>query len=380
MHYLSKLKIIEGLKLLIAFLFFFFCISPSLLDLSGNMYEPSYFNINAEYSIKIIVLIANSIFAFILFFIVNDQLNKLAIEKDFWQKNDWVTSLPFKIFLSIFALYFLIDNISNFDIQRALIKDSFGIKETIIQSILFSLLSFWILVERNYLLFFGLLFVVLTLAVSLFEREIILYALIPVAIRIRQFVSNKVFLVGILIGLSGMIAFKYVVLDFKADSSSSVELMKEREVFTELSKDASSKYGIEIEYFKGSSIEYNNLTYLAPYQFFRIFDESRQSNGQIATKFYTNDYMGTGFSGVLESWLNFGLIGVFIAPFLISLLIFWTVRIGGPIILFTTVIFFTKLLRGEFWVAYTLYLLFPFIFILLGNFISSKKFIFFSRV
>ena len=86
MHHLSKLKIIEGLKLLIAFLFFFFCISPSLLDLSGNMYEPSYFNINAEYSIKIIVLITNSIFAFILFFIVNDQLNKLAIEKDFWQK------------------------------------------------------------------------------------------------------------------------------------------------------------------------------------------------------------------------------------------------------------------------------------------------------
>ena len=33
-----------------------------------------------------------------------------------------------------------------------------------------------------------------------------------------------------------MIAFKYVVLDFKADSSSSVELMKERDVFTELSK------------------------------------------------------------------------------------------------------------------------------------------------
>ena len=185
-------------------------------------------------------------------------------------------------------LYTFLLTISLILIFRGVNKDSSGIKETIIQSILFSLLSFWILVERNYLLFFGLLFVVLTLAVSLFEREIILYTLIPVAIRIRQFVSNKVFLVGILIGLSGMIAFKYVVLDFKADSSSSVEFMKERDVFTELSKDASSKYGIEIEYFKGSSIEYNNLTYLAPYQFLeylmnqdKVMDKLQRSSLQM---------------------------------------------------------------------------------------------------
>jgi hypothetical protein len=373
MHHLSKLKIIEGLKLLLAFLLFYFCISPSLLDLSGNMYDSSYFNLNSSYSVKIFVLTSNLIFAFILFFIIQDQFKKLIRKKDFWQMNDWAISLPFKIVLFFFAVYFLINNVANFDIERSLIKESFGIKETIIISVLFSLLSFWVLVERNYLLFFGLVFIILTLAVALFEREIILYALIPVALRIRQFVSNKVFLIGILIGLLGMISFKYVVLDFKAESTSSVELLKEREVFTELSKDASSKYGIEIDYFKGeSSIGYNNLTYLGPYQFFRIFDGSRKTNGQIATKFYTNDYMGTGFSAVLESWLNFGLIGFFIAPFFISLLLLVTIRIGGPIILLASIVFFTKLLRGEFWVAYTLYMLFPFIFILLGNFFFKK--------
>ena len=211
------------------------------------------------------------------------------------------------------------------------------------------------------------------LAVALFEREIILYALIPFAIRIRQFISSKLFAFGIIAGLSGMIAFKYVVLDFKADTTSGVELMKERSIYTELSRDASSKYGIEIDYFKGSNVHYNKLTYLGPYQFFRLFDDSRKTNGQVATKFYTNDNMGTGFSGILESWLNFGFFGVFIAPILISLILFWTIRAGGPIILLISVVFFTKLLRGEFWVAYILYILFPFIFTLIANYLFSRK-------
>ena len=372
MVHLSKSKIIEALKLLLAFLFIYFCISPSLLDLTGNMYNSSYFNIDSDLTVKLVVLITNIIFALILFTITKNQFYKLTDNKNFWHKNDWVASLPFKITLSIFIMYFFANNISNFDIERALIKESQGIKDTIIQSILFALICFWILVERNYFILLGLILIVLSLAVALFEREIILYALIPLAIRIRHFISNKIFVIGILIGLTGMIAFKYVVLDFKADSSSSVELMKEREVFTELSKDASSKYGIEIDYFKGSKVKYNNFTYLGPYQFFRAFDSSRQTNGQIATKFYTNDNMGTGFSGTLESWLNFGLFGVFFAPFLIAFLLFYTIRLGGPILLLISIIFFTKLLRGEFWVAYTLYLLFPFIFILLGNFLFSK--------
>ena len=373
MEYLSKPKIINGIKLLLGFLIFYFCIAPSILDLSGNMYDSNYFNLNSDLSVKIIVLIINLIFAIIFFYSFKDQLLKLLRNDSFWEMNDWAYTKPFKFLIFICATLFLLNNISNFDLERALIKESSGVKETIIQSTLFALLSFWLLIERKLLIFFSVLSILFVLSVSLFEREILLYAFIPVALRIRQFVSSRVFVIGIIIGLSFMVSFKYFVIDYRGNTDSSVELLKEREILEELSKDASSKYGIEVDYFNDSKIQYTKSTYLGPYQLFRLFDTSHSTNGQKATRFYTNDYMGTGFSAPLESWLNLGMMGVFIAPLLIVFIVFFTIKNGGPIMLFASILFVTKLLRGEFWVAYTLYMLFPFIFVLISNFFFKKQ-------
>ena len=86
MVHLSKSKIIEALKLLLAFLFIYFCISPSLLDLTGNMYNSSYFNIDSDLTVKLVVLITNIIFALILFTITKNQFYKLTDNKNFWHK------------------------------------------------------------------------------------------------------------------------------------------------------------------------------------------------------------------------------------------------------------------------------------------------------
>lgn len=113
-------------------------------------------------------------------------------------------------------------------------------------------------------------------------------------------------------------------------------------------------------------------------QFVRIFaDTNYLSLGEFSSKYYTNSNMGTAFSMILESILNFGFMAPLILPFLILYFLKHLLKRNIYYMDFYSVFFvflILKLVRTEFTVILKLYVLPFLLFVFLNNFLKKNKY------
>jgi len=291
-----------------------------------------------------------------------------------WIKTETVQHSNLVIAFTYLALFWVLyTSWENFGIAREDIKDSYGFFELTLVSITLSIASYLILTEKSLRRVSLYVVIMLLLSISFFERELLLYALIPLFVRFgSQYGKGMVFIMSFG-GLIALLLFKVFTVELRNNFEFS-ESTQERVswILRNVANDSLVKYELEHSYVNSENPEYKRFTYLAPYQFFRIFDSELTTNGRIATSHYTNDKMGTGFSALLESWINFGYLGPFLTPFLFFLVVYLSLRFGGAPLLIPLLIFLVKYMRGELWTALMLYLVFPLLFFFFIGIIRKK--------
>ncbi|MEL0243556.1 MAG: hypothetical protein VW955_03845 [Gammaproteobacteria bacterium] len=194
----------------------------------------------------------------------------------------------------------------NFGVERGDVKDSYGFFELTLVSITLAVASYLILTEKSLKKVFFYVVIMLFLSISFSEREMLLYALIPLFVRFGSKYGKPMVAIMSLGGLLALLLFKVFTIELRNNFEFS-ESTQERVIWylRNVANDTLVKYELENSYVNGENPEYKGFTYLGPYQLFRVFDSEHTTNGRIATSFYTNDKMGTGFSALLESLVNF---------------------------------------------------------------------------
>jgi len=117
------------------------------------------------------------------------------------------------------------------------------------------------------------------------------------------------------------------------------------------------------------------------YQIIRVFTGIKNlSPAEFTTEFLTHNYMGTAYSVFAESYLNFGIAGAIIFPFLFINIFFvfkkYFLSCYG-IYLFIWFVFFIKIIRTDFTTTIKIYIipiLFSFLIILFFNYLNKNVF------
>ena len=285
------------------------------------------------------------------------------------------------VLVAVLVIYAL--NRSNLGMDRESIKESSNLAKVVISSISVTYLGAIALCEtdkKKLVLAFGAIFFSL---IAAGERETIIYLMFPIILRLG---SQKRGLVKvILLGVGGGIFFASYKLLFAGfrqvlehgQSLSQLPKFVAAEsgfwtyVGTSLLRDNIHKSSMEIFYFLGDAPNYNVLSYFMPIQIGRVLDSSVLTNGNLATLYYTNGVTGTGFSALLESWLNFWAFGPLLLAFGIGYFIRRTAEAQNALLLVGLLVFLAKLVRSDLWPSVIGYMLGPILIVACGKLLMS---------
>jgi hypothetical protein len=317
------------------------------------------------------------IYAMIASFIKIDGLFDISKKIEIIQIN---YKLKILIFLLVSYLFFYFT--LTFEMDRVFKKQySLLPIDFIIIYIAYYLWAFLFLYSNFKNIFFYLLtFVVLLHSVYSFEREYIVFVAIVLLFNYKKYFKGYKMIF--------MFSFGYIVLSYWKQfyihtiiSSKSLFSFFESLSSNTFNYSSEPNVGMSLltQYFE-NDIYYNYyLSYITNTynQFIRVFfDTGYVSLAEFTTDYYTNGRMGTAFSMILESILNFGFLGPILLPFIIIRIIVKTLKKKIYLYDFYSIVLvflLLKLVRTEFTVMLKLYLLPFLIFILLLNYILKKQ-------
>jgi|GEM_PF-6475634 len=339
---------------------FYFSILPYLIKNLGINVNSGFYQLT-HYSSEVfnIVLILNTLYFLILSFAFYFGVLKY---KTYIHYN--LANRLGNIFIIAIIIVAIIFSLENFSLSRNEIKDESSLGIEILYITALTLISYITLTSQKKLVLIFNILLVLYFSLVLFEREVILYGVIP--FMLRKGVSLKSSLKFLLI-FSFLIAlvlnYKVILNVIKTGDPVHYSSQNDKSILYSLGIDSIHKMSLEISYFEGDAPNYNHFTFFVPYQVLRIFDSTRTTNGRLATEYYTNNTTGTGFSLILEGILNFSYAAIFILPIVLVTLYQLFFKYTGLIALTPFIVFIVKVNRAEIWPLLLSTLILPLLFI-----------------
>lgn len=376
MNSITQLNLIKKstLYVLIAVILYFIFL-PSFFSLYGFYPDTIYFSYPRESNaIWLYTFTQSSVLSIGLYYLCKSALSSFFKGQNHNIPNENDIDRVFSIFIFILLLVIAVKGLSDFSLLRSEIKSNSSFFYNIFINLVLVCSSYVLLKSKNIIECISLFFLVIATSVILFEREMLLYALLPIFFRFGARLKLHTLIAigfGMLIFFS---AFKLVIRDYKfATNPRNIEETLQDSI-KEIGSGSSAMYGLQIEYLKGNHPEYKKNSFLMPYQIFKGLDSTHTTNGRLATEFYTDNRMGTGFSLLLESWINFSILGPFIVPIIFYFVFRYSLMIGGSFLIVPLFVFLIKAVRGDFWVALLLYLIFPILFFIFFKFAKHLLF------
>ncbi len=346
----------NSLLILIMAALFYFSLAPYLIkfygiDVKSGFYKLNLFSNMSFVSMFTLNLIYSSVTIFLFYFVFYTKK----------KEDGYFVNFEISFILTSFIIIFgVVYGISNLSLSRALIKEESTLIVEIVYLTCLSITSQKLLVSKSKLviLFYGLL--VIYFALILFEREVLLYAIVPLLVRVGWSYKKglKVFLLFLFL-LFSLLNYKALLSSVKFDKNLGGFQPKEQSLLYQLGVDSIHKLSLEVSYIEGEHPKYNSITLLAPYQLIRLVDRGRTTNGQLAKEYYTNNETGPGFSFILEGLINYSYLSVFILPFILLIVYLLSTKYFGVYAVTPFVVFLVKVQRAEFWPVLLATVIFP---------------------
>ncbi len=342
-------------RVLLVTVFAYFNIGLVTLLIFGVSPPSSYYDYGAvPFAVVILVFCINVLFLIVAVF----SLKYFLPDRIFLRA---YTGWPILLLTLAIVVYF---NFGNFAIDRQDIKSNSNLVSVILTATAYTYLSAALLCEANkmrmYVAAGGLVFAV----VMAFEREVILFLLFPAIFRLDRGMLGTLKIA--LLSVSGLVlvaSYKLISNMFRLSAESSVNILENTNfwlvVQLSLMRDNLHKGSLELFYFMGDAPIYSRVSYIMPLQIDRLFTDGARTNGQLATEYYTQGATGVGFSAVLESWLNFGILGIIILPVFIAYIVVTPAKSKSAFLTLAVMIFCVKLQRSDFWPSVIGHLLGP---------------------
>ena len=352
---------------------FYFSVLPYVIRLVGIEVESGYYQLQHYTSDTFILLfLLNSFYFFFTAIGFYYSLFKVKI-RNFSERGLQINSLIVYVIVG-FAVAI---SFSYLSLMRNEIKDSSSLGIEVVFLTALTLISYSTYITKKKIVLFVNIILILYFSFVLFEREVILYALVPFLLRMglnRKGVIKFAVFFSILTLL--VLNYKVIINVIKSGDYTHYSSTPSRSPLYSLGVDSVHKMSLEVSYFEGNSPDYNRFTIYVPYQILRFFEPERTTNARLATEFYTSNKTGTGFSFLLEGLLNFSFPAVFLLPVLLAFIFYWISKIFGIMALTPFVVFIVKVQRSELWPLMISTLLLPLICILL---IFQAQKLFFTR-
>ena len=310
----------------------------------------------------------------IIYLVIFSFAYKLHIPREIKLKNEnsWI------LLLFCFTI-FIILNFDAYGQDRSYIKGNSNALKVLLNSAIISYYSATCITTVSKPKFFFSVGVLLGVTFLMQEREIILALFVALILRIREtkLLTIKVAMLGV-ISIIALAGSKYILAYIRLGQKDLLSIIFDQAFFnyviSSLMRDNLHKGYLEFAYFSGWSPDYHFLTYFMPLQLHREIVSGAQTNGQMATDFYTMAETGTGFSIIIEAWQNFGYLGVFVIPLVIVVLLRFVASLGSAFLVVSYLLFVFKLQRAELWPTFIGYLLGPLVVIII--YISIRKLVF----
>lgn len=325
---------------------FYFSVLPYILRVIGVKVESSYYKLEhyplESFYLLLLLNISYFIVLAIVFYIVFFK------QKGIKQYKIEVNLNYFIILLVILASVFL--SFDYLSLMRYEIKEasSLGIETLFLLTL--TLISYSTLTTKKKLVLLLNVLLVLYFSFVLFEREVILYALVPFFLRIGLTKKTALRFLVLFGGLALIILnYKMVINMIKDDNFHSYSVSSQKSPLYSLGVDSIHKMSLEMSYIEGDTPDYNHATIYVPYQVLRLFDVTRTTNARLATSYYTSNKTGTGFSFLLEGILNFSYFALLILPIILAVVFRLFFDFFGMISITPFVVFIVKIQRAELW-------------------------------
>ena len=268
------------------------------------------------------------------------------------------------ILVTVVLSFLIYASYSNISLSRMEIKENTNLLTTVVQTGSLTYCAAIVLCETHRFKFWGALLTLLFFTVTSFERELILYWLIPVLIRVDSGRSGTLrVLVLASFGFLFILLYKAFINIIKLEDVNLLIALRELDVWyfvlNALNGDNVHTGSLQLFYFDGTAPTYDRLSFWLPAQIGTLLDSEFLTNGQLATQFYTSNASGTGFSFTLEAWLNFGSLGLFVAPLFLTCLVVLCFRLQSAILVISVIVFAIKLQRSDMWPAIVILLMGP---------------------
>jgi hypothetical protein len=233
-------------------------------------------------------------------------------------------------------------------------------------STLFSLFI-WIfglfLEKKKNIIFYFFSAIMILLSIVLFEREFIIVLFMVIFYRFFSHINIFVFSISLIIALSTLAFYKAIYSYFIFDVKFSDLVAGSTSNFTFAGIDPLVSFLMLSDFFKENIFQDFHFTYLIDtiIHFIKTFYPFEyKTMAQTATEYYTNNEMGTAFSLVLESLVNFGFLGPLIIGVLLGYIymkIYKKRYYYSYVTDIIIVLLSLKLIRTEFAVVMKLYVL-----------------------
>jgi len=325
---------------------FYFSILPYIIRVIGikvqsGYYQLEHYPLESFYLLLILNLSYFIVLAVVFYYLFFKQkgMKKAKIE----------VNLNYSVILLVIlaSVFFSFDYLS---LMRSEIKEasSLGIETLFLLSL--TLISYSTFKTTRKLVLLLNVILVLYFSFVLFEREVILYALVPFFLRLGL-TKKTVLQFLVLFSLLAIVILNYkvVINMIKDDNYQNYSVSTQKSPLYSLGIDSVHKMSLEMSYIEGDTPNYNHATIYVPYQILRFFDDSRTTNARLATSFYTSNRTGTGFSFLLEGLLNFSYFAPFLLPILLALVFKFSFDLFGVISITPLVVFMVKIQRSELW-------------------------------
>ena len=343
---------------------FYFNVLPYIIRFFNIEVVSSYYTIN---SFNDNVFILSFVYSLIFFFVSSSLLYVYHLSGGLSKNIEYEVYIPLWVEVSLIVLVFFVTK-EYFQLTRDLIKSDSNLAKEILIISTVSICSYHLLLKPSILLGVLRFAFIFYVAMVTFEREFVLFAVLPLIFKVK-ITPKKVSL---------LIAFSIVILSLVISYKSLVNYAKSGVIslpnnnfMYSLGVDTVHKMSLELSYVDGKNVpDFNDVSLIAPYQVFRILQNDRTTNSRIATSYYTDGKTGTGFSSWLEGYINYGILGLAIIPLLLILIFHFSTGLLGKLLLIPLLVFSIKLNRSELWPLLISMIILPSIFIL---FISKLR-------
>ena len=287
-----------------------------------------------------------------------------------------------KIFILLLVSYILLYYVSTLGFDRELKKQfsiiQFDFVIYYLAFYLWAFLFFYSNYKNKY--FYLLTFAVLLYAVFSFEREFVAFIAIVFLFKYKHLFRSYKMIFSFLIAYIFMLNWKHFYVIVITDSNS-LSTFYEFIKLNSFVNNSETAVGISLltNYFQNDIYGDYYLSYITNIynQFIRVFiDTGYNSLAEFSSSYYTSNRMGTAFSMILESILNFGLIGPILLPLFIIRVFIKILKKKIKLYDFYSVFLIfilLKLVRTELAVLLKLYILPFLLFMFLLRFFLKKK-------